>query len=793
MTAGAPESFGAHLKALREAAGFTQDELATIAGLSVHAVSALERGERRRPRVETLRALSAALDLTGATLQAFLDRSRTPRDATAADELSGGWLPLPPTALLGRDAEMATLREWLSDGASRLVTVVGPGGVGKTRLVLEVARAAAEEPGTRVVFLCLAAIAEAGLVGPAIAEAFGLTDLSAADLGKRLRVACGAQPTVLVLDNFEHVLDAAPLVVDLLKTVAPLRLVVTSRAPLRVRGERECAIGPLAVEPGSEAPSLADLARVPAVRLFAERVRDVHPDFRLTPANAPTVAAICRRLDGLPLALELTAPWIKVLTPEDLLGRLMADVLLAAPGPRDLPERQRTLNATVAWSYQLLDAGEQRAFRWLGVLPGLFRAETVAAILGGPSGGGAGSEDAIRVVAHLIDKSLLLRAELPSGATRPMYQMLDTVRAFAARELTAAGERDEAFEGLARYCSEEAVRATAGLVGLAQPEWLDRVREDLDSYRAALAWLIARGRTVEASDIACGLLTFWVIRGYVVEGLDWYQRILAGPPLPAAVESRTRIAAGLTCYAQGRLEPARAAIERGLSLAPDGSDMLAVGGIVLGYVESAAGRLTGARDRFTQSLDAFRALAVPWGIGNALTGLAELAIQTGDADQAERLLDEAASALRQAGPLYLCLALCARGVLAVQRGDADHAMALVRESLPRIRELHDKFAFVRAMVVLSAAVALTGDHAWAARVIGVQDVVAERTGAVVVGQLGTLRDGTEAAARARLGREAWAEAYAAGRTASIDALMRDIDRARSGREYSGPGRGSGVT
>ncbi len=186
-----------------------------------------------------------------------------------------------------------------------------------------------------------------------------------------------------MLDNFEQVLDAAPLVADLLTSVASLRVLVTSRAPLRVRGEREYAVGPLALDVGADATSPADLARSPAVRLFVERVRDVQPDFRLTAANGPTVTAICRRLDALPLALELAAPWIKVLTAEDLLRRLTQDVLLSTVGPRDLPERQQTMNATVAWSYQLLAPNEQRVFRRLGALPGRFSIEAAAAVLAG--------------------------------------------------------------------------------------------------------------------------------------------------------------------------------------------------------------------------------------------------------------------------------------------------------------------------------------------------------------------------------------------------------------------------
>ena len=466
MKHGAPGSFGVQLKALREAAGFTQEELATIAGLSVHAVSALERGERRRPHVETVRALSAALDLTGAKRDALLGSARAADHNAAVDELIDVSLPLAPTALLGRDADVQTLRRWLADPAARLITLTGPGGAGKTRLGLELARAIAAEGATRVVFAPLAAIRSAEFVAPAIAEAFGLSDVTALDLSKRARVTCGDRPTLLLLDNFEQILDAAPLVADLLASVAPLRVLVTSRAPLRVRGEREYAVGPLALDPNVDATSPADLARAPAVRLFVERVRDAQPDFRLTPANGPTVTAICRRLDALPLALELAAPWMKVLTAEDLLHRLTHDVLLSTVGPRDLPERQQTINATVAWSYQLLAPEEQRVFRRLGALPGRFPVGAAAAVLVGGEGSAGDSDEALRVVAGLIDKSLVLRAE--TSTTRPLFQMLETVRAYAGLELTAAGERDDAREGLARYCIAEASLAAEGLVGPAQ-------------------------------------------------------------------------------------------------------------------------------------------------------------------------------------------------------------------------------------------------------------------------------------------------------------------------------------
>src|SRR5262249_3284336 len=274
MKRGALGSFAVQLKALREAAGFTQEELATIAGLSVHAVSALERGQRRRPHVETVRALSAALDLTGATRDALLGSARAAAGDAGHDELTGVSLPQALTALLGRDADVQTLRRWLADPAARLITLTGPGGAGKTRLALELAHSIAAEGATRVAFVALAAIQNPVFVAPAIAEALGLPDVTAPDLPKRARAACDDQPTLLVLDNFEQVLNAASVVADLLTSVGSLRALVTSRAPLRVRGEREYPVGALPLDADVDAMSPADLARSPAVQLFVERVRD---------------------------------------------------------------------------------------------------------------------------------------------------------------------------------------------------------------------------------------------------------------------------------------------------------------------------------------------------------------------------------------------------------------------------------------------------------------------------------------------------------------------------------------
>jgi predicted ATPase/DNA-binding XRE family transcriptional regulator len=770
------------LKGLREAAGFTQEELATIAGLSVHAVSSLERGQRRRPQLDTVRALAGALELNGTARDALFESARTASSDAVVDELTDGVLPLAPTDLIGRDEEIQTLQHWLARPSRRLITLTGPGGAGKTRLALELAHMVAADGATRVLHVPLAAIREPSFVARGIADAMGLSDIPASELPAQARVACGDRATLLLLDNFEHVLKAAPLAAELLTAIPSLKLLVTSRAPLRVRGEREFAVGPLAMDADSisSAQSPGDLDRVPAVRLFIERVRDVQPEFHLSPENGATVRAICQKLDALPLALELAAPWMKTLSADELLRRLNRNVLLSLVGARDLPERQQTMSATISWSYRLLGPREQRTFRRLAVLRGRFRIEAAAAVLTDLQGSPVASGEMLGGVADLIDKSLLLRAKT-SSAKPPGYQMLETVRAFAAFELVASGERDAAFEGLAAYCASDAGKAKAGLVGPSQVEWLDRVRDDLESYRATLDWLIERERTADAADILWNLLFFWLIRARGTEAREWCERVLTLPHLPPRAEAKALVAGSVMWFTQGHVAHAQEWLTRAQALAPDiDADVAAMAEILLGHVERAGGHLEAARTRFTSSLEQFRTLSSAWGIGNAFMGMANIALASRDIANAERMLDEATSALKHAGPWFLNLPLYIRANLALQRRQIDTAVEYVRESLVCSRALHDKFAFVYALTPLAAAAAVKGEDAWAARVLGTLAAVTEQTGASSVDKsVRELRERTEQDVRERLGPDRWAHEYAVGRRASIDSLLSDIEVAQA--------------
>ncbi len=473
-------SFAQLLRRYRRAAGLTQEQLAERAGLSARAVSDLERGENRTPRRDTLELLADALGLSADDRAAFdgtVNRTRVTAEATreaqppsaptASDSVSDT-LPAQPTAFIGREREFEAVQARLLDPETRLLTLVGPGGVGKTRL-LQVATAARDAFADGMTFVPLAPIGDPDLVLSTIARTLDVPEAPGQTLDKTLATALRGKRTLLVLDNFEQVLAAAPSIAALLAAVPTVTALVTSRAALRVRGERVHPVAPLTI-PTPPLPPLDAISQYEAVRLFIARARDAQPDFAVTNETAPAVAEICARLDGLPLAIELAAARTRLLTPEALLARLSSRLKLVTGGARDLPARQQTLRAAIDWSYNLLDPDEQALFARLAVFAGGRTLEAVEAVCD------AAADlpfDTLDGVESLVDKSLLRREPGASGESRLV--MLETIHEYARERLKASGEQEALERTHAHYYLTLAETAAPHLIGPEHEAWAARL------------------------------------------------------------------------------------------------------------------------------------------------------------------------------------------------------------------------------------------------------------------------------------------------------------------------------
>ena len=688
--------------------------------------------------------------------RAILVQDESLAAATAAKR--GVELPAAPTPLLGRGGELAEATDLLRSGRARLLTLTGPGGIGKTRLATEIARRLASDERRSAVFVDLSHLSDPGLVASTIANALRLST-GGRPVEEALADSLAHEPPLLVLDNFEQLTAAAPLLGRLLAASPELQLLVTSRAVLHLTGEHEFPVGPLALPEGDG----EDAARAaPAVALFVARAQAAKRDFELSAENVADVVALCGALDALPLAIELAAARVKILSPGELLARFGNRLELPA-AVQDAPERHRTLRAAIDSSYELLDDAERRLFGRLSVFVGGWTLAAAESICGGD-----GADEVLPVLGSLADKSLVVDA----GSHERRFTMLQIVREYALERLGAAGEENDLRTRHATYFAGVAEEGEPELNGPSQDVWAARLDAERDNFRAALAFALESGDGLTALRLAGALRRLWQLHADLSEGRAGLEAALAAAP-DAPLVSRAKALNGLGVLAaeDGDIEAAEQAFAESLEVArrlDDDARRMAV--------LTNLGNIAFFRQDFDRARDLYeegRRLAAKLGSTfNAATaahdlGLIELAL--GDVDAAIERCEEALALARVGGTPQL-VAACLRSLAAaiVIRGDLGRAQELVEESLAIVRRLNEPRAVAECLETAAGIAAAGGDGARAAALFGAANAVLEAIGTTPTPERQPWIDVYKQAARLRLEPGRFEEELARGASLSLD-------------------------
>jgi len=634
-------------------------------------------------------------------------------------------LPAQMASFIGRESEIRAIKQQLSNANVRLLTVSGVGGAGKTRLALQVAADMADDFEHGVFFVPLAALSDPELVLPTIAQVFDVHEAAGRSLQEQLEDYLREKQMLLLLDNFEQVIDAARLVADILTAAPRLKVLLTSREVLRLSGEADYPVPALSLPDPKGLPSLERFTQYEAVALFIERARAVKPTFSVTDENAPAVAELCHRLDGLPLAIELAAAHTRVLPPQRMLAELSHRLNFLVGGARDLPARQKTLRGAIDWSHDLLTSAEQRLFRRLAVFAGGSTLDAIEAV--------SNSEvdlDVLGTIESLVGKSLLKQTDAHG---EPRFAMLETIREYAGEKLLAAGEEERERERHRECYLALAEEAQAKLMGAEQTEWLQQLEDEHENLRAALNWSLVVAEARGGLRLCGALQRFWATRGHLTEGRGWCARFLgrAAGEVGTLERAKALNAAGVLAQMQADYPAARTQYEESLAIRRRLGDRSGIAGSLnnLANVCALQSDHSSARTLYEESIAIRRQLGDRSGIAVSLDNLGAVAHFQGDFASARPLIEESLAIMRELGHRAgIADALNILGTVVTEQSDYAGAWILHEEALLIRRELGDVEGTARSLEGLAAVVAALGSPLRAARIWGAAERIRAEVG-----------------------------------------------------------------